>query len=116
VKKITCLVFFSALLFSPVIHSALDVKKDPFQKPFTTKLIKPSLTSLGLSSFRLKGLIAGQRALIESQDVGFVIQVGSIVGYEKASVVGIGENYVILKMSVQTEEGKFKVTTWKWHL
>ena len=107
---------FSSLLFSLPTHSALEIKKDPFQKPYSTKKVEASLTGSSFSSFRLKGVIAGQKALVEAQDTAFLIQVGSLVGYEKASVIGIEENYVIMKMSVQTEEGKFKVTTWKWQL
>jgi len=109
-------VVFLSLLISRAVQSALDIIKDPFQKPYSTKKVEPSLTSLDLSSFRLKGIIAGQKAIIEAGDTGFLVQVGSIVGYEKASVVAIEEDYVILKLSVKTEEGKFKITTWKWHL
>jgi len=109
-------VAFSSLLFSLFARAALETKKDPFQKPYSTKKVEASLTSLSFSSFRLKGVIAGQKALVEAQDTAFLIQVGSVIGYEKASVIEISENYVILKMSVQTEEGKFKVTTWKWQL
>lgn len=114
--KYFLLIVISFLLFSATLQSALDIKKDPFQKPDAAKKVEPSLTSLSLSAFHLKGVIPGQKALIEAQDIGFLVQVGSVVGYEKASVVEISENYVILKMSVQTQEGKFKVTTWKWQL
>ena len=102
--------FTTALLLSLTLSAialTTETKRDPFQPPAVPKRKKGSVKSVSFYEFKLRGVIAKHSALIEAENMSFIVTVGSEVGYEGVKVVSIGEDDVQVKLEAKQ---------WKWSL
>ncbi len=84
-----------------------ETKRDPFQPPATPKRKKGSIKSVSFYEFKLRGIIAKHSALIEAENMSFIVTVGSEIGFESVKVLSIEEDHVQVKLETKQ---------WKWSI
>ena len=112
-KKLLCLLI--AFVVSSVSFGAIEnTHRNPFEPISATKKTKKSLSTLDLSSFRIRGLIENHSAIVEAQGVSFAVTIGSKIGYQGAEVLAIKEDHLMLKLNYKNKDNQWFQKTWKW--
>jgi len=105
-KTLTGAVVLATGLIS-IAYAQTPLTRNPFQPQATKRKVVYTLTTIDLSRFTIRGILSGHSAIVEAFNRSFIIKKDTFIGFQKARVLSVGENYVELEL------GKKR---WQWKI